>query len=214
MQRTGPSRRRHVSTVADESDDLALVERVRAGDPAAWTELLDRHSGRIYNLCLRMVGKREFAADLAQDAMVKIIEGLDSYDGRARLSTWIHRVTTNVVISKLRAEKHRRHASIEASRSPDSEHSPASIRQTLEDREPGPASSVEIRQQRHRLSEALLRLTPDQRAIIVLRDAQGLDYEQIGEVLGIAVGTVKSRLFRARGALREAVEAQDQHEGA
>lgn len=206
MPRTGPQRRRHVTTVAEESDDLALVDRIRAGEREAWGELLDRHADRVFNLCLRMVGNREFASDLAQDAMVKIIEGLGTYDGRARLSTWIHRVTMNVVISKLRAEKHRRHASLEAPRGSDTEHNPSSMRDRLETSEPSPGSNVEIDQQRRRVSAALLKISPDQRAIIVLRDAQGLDYEQIGDVLGIAVGTVKSRLFRARAALRQAIE--------
>jgi len=207
MPRTGPQRRRHVSTVAEESDDLALVERIRAGEKDAWNDLLDRHASRIFNLCLRMVGSREFATDLAQDAMVKIIEGIGTYDGRARLSTWIHRVTMNVVISKLRAEKHRRHASLEAARGSDAEHRPITMRDALEAGEPGPEASVEIEQQRRRVFDALLEIAPDQRAIIVLRDAQGLDYEQIADVLGIAVGTVKSRLFRARAALRQAIES-------
>jgi RNA polymerase sigma-70 factor, ECF subfamily len=211
MPKTGPKRRRHVSTVAEESDDLALVERIKAGEKGAWDDLLARHADRIFNLCLRMVGSREFASDLAQDAMVKIIEGIGSYDGRARLSTWIHRVTTNVVISKLRAEKHRRHASLEAERPTNNEHTPSTLRQTLTSREPGPGSNVEVQQQRRRVSAALLKLGPDQRAIIVLRDSQGLDYEQIGEVLGIGIGTVKSRLFRARAALRVAIESEPEH---
>jgi RNA polymerase sigma-70 factor (ECF subfamily) len=211
MPKTGPKRRRHVSTVAEESDDLALVERIKAGEKAAWDELLARHADRMFNLCLRMVGSREFAADLAQDAMVKVIEGIGTYDGRARLSTWIHRVTTNVVISKLRAEKHRRHASLEAGPSGNHEQAPSSLRQSLTTREPAPESNVEVQQQRRRVTAALLKLSPDQRAIIVLRDSQGLDYEQIGDVLGIGVGTVKSRLFRARAALRDAIENEPEH---
>ncbi|MBL9032766.1 MAG: sigma-70 family RNA polymerase sigma factor [Phycisphaerae bacterium] len=174
----------------------------RPGTAAAWAELLARYQDRLFGVCFRMVGDREKAADLTQDAMVKIIEGLDSYDGRAKLSTWMIRVTMNVCLSRLRSDRLRRHASLEAmaegrreDRFPD-----------LGAREQSGPAGVERNEARRIVAEALLRIAPDQRAILVLRDSRGLDYDQIAEVLEVPVGTVKSRLFRARTALREAIE--------
>jgi RNA polymerase sigma-70 factor, ECF subfamily len=165
-----------------------------------------------------MVGDREQAADLTQDAMVRIIEGIKTYDGRAKLSTWMIRVTMNVCLSKLRSEKLRRHASLDAgleagsggsSWGGDRGRGGRGSAERVPDqqvREPGAELSVEREETRRLVAAALLRILPEQRAILVLRDSKGLEYEQIAEVLDVPVGTVKSRLFRARSALREALE--------
>lgn len=190
---------------ADDARELELVARIRRGDPDAWAELLEGYQDRLHAVCFRMVHHRELAADLTQDAMVKIIQGLESYDGRSKLSTWMIRVTMNVCLSKLRSEKLRRHASIDGMRErPGGDRFGEPFEQS---REPSAASGVEEKDRQQRLAEALGRLSPEQRAILILRDARGLDYEQIAEVMDLALGTVKSRLFRARAALREAIEA-------
>lgn len=188
----------------DDREELALVERIRSGDHDAWSELLGPYQDRLFAVCVRMVGDRELAADLAQESMVRVIQRLDTFRGGSKLSTWIIRVTMNVCLSKLRSEKLRRHASL----TPTSRAGEDNVRDswTPEAREPGGVSRVELDEQRQRLSEALLGISADQRAILILRDNRGLDYEQIAEVLGVAVGTVKSRLFRARNALRNAME--------
>ncbi|MCB9845908.1 MAG: sigma-70 family RNA polymerase sigma factor [Phycisphaeraceae bacterium] len=188
----------------DDARDLALVKAIRDGDTSAWTTLLKRYQDRLFTVCLRMVRDRELALDLTQDAFVKIIQGLDSYDGRAKLSTWFIRITMNVCLSRLRAERLRRHASLELMSDPN--RSDGVSRGFPQNREPVPGSNVEDNERRWLVSEALSRLSPDQRAILVLRDSRGLDYDQIAEVLDVPVGTVKSRLFRARVALRETIE--------
>lgn len=168
-----------------------------------------------------MVGDRDMAADLTQDSMVRIIEGLNTYDGRSKLSTWMIRVTMNVCLSKMRSEKLRRHASLDAA--PESGGGGGRGRETrsaadrvadFQEREQTPVSSVQRDELRRMVAAALLRVAPEQRAILVLRDSRDLDYEQIAEVLGVPVGTVKSRLFRAREALREALESMDRTAGA
>lgn len=194
--------------------ELALVAAIRRGDQSAWADLLTRYQDRLYSLCLRMVGNRDMAQDLAQDSMVKVIEGLATYDGRAALSTWIYRVTMNVCLSKLRSEKYRRHASLDAeSSSGDEPHRPHGTYRsynTGEDlsnpKEPEALRRVQAQEERSGVASALLRIPADQRALLLLRDARGLEYEQIAEVLGVPVGTVKSRLFRARAALRDKLE--------
>ncbi len=201
----------------DEGDrlDRALVARIRAdgiGSRAAWGDLLTRYQDRLFAVCFRMVNNRDTAADLAQDAFVKVLQGLDTWDGRSKLSTWIIRVTMNVCLSHLRAAKLRKHAALDEGFSPSlvrgmdgGQRKPVQS-SAYADREPGPEEGVQSQDQRRRVLSALASLDPDERAIIVLRDLQGLDYDQIAATLEVAVGTVKSRLFRARLALRELLE--------
>lgn len=201
----------------DDGDalDRALIDRIRAEGLAsrdAWGELVTRYQDRLFAVCLRMVGDRETAADLTQDAFVKVLQGLDSFDARSRLSTWLIRVTMNVCLSHLRAAKLRAHASLDAPIAPSllrgAQGTPQSGSSRAQEREPAAESRVERSEARRHLSAALSGLDPEQRAIIVLRDVQGLDYDQIGAALGLNLGTVKSRLFRARLALRHALEAR------
>jgi RNA polymerase sigma-70 factor, ECF subfamily len=227
--------------------ELALVRRIQGGGDgvqAAWAELLTPYQDRLFGVCVKMLGNRDMAADVTQDAMVKIIEGLGSFDGRSKLSTWMIRVTMNVCLSKLRSEKLRRHISLDALNTYAADSPPtrggsggggggAGGGGYYEDRprgtsgkagsaphgrkeetaprnqEPEGQVRIEREENRRRVTAGLLRVSPEQRAILVLRDARGLDYEQIAEVLDVPVGTVKSRLFRARAALREAIEALD-----
>jgi RNA polymerase sigma-70 factor (ECF subfamily) len=210
-----PSLETDPGAIADR-EDRAIVARIRAagiGDRSAWAELLTRYQDRLFGVCVRMVHDRETAADLTQDAFVKILQGLDSWDGRSRLSTWMIRVTMNVCLSHLRAAKLRRHASLEGEiaasliRGAGDNKSPITGGPLFASgREPQPGESVQHTEQRRQLLAGLAALDPDQRAIIVLRDVQGLDYDQIGAALGLPVGTVKSRLFRARLALRQLLD--------
>ena len=152
-----------------------------------------------------MVHDRDLATDLTQDAFVKVIQGFSSYDGRSKLSTWMIRVTMNVCLSKLRSEKLRRHASLDrpAQGDPDGGAWGDTFSDLSEQSVPG---SVEAHEDRERVLQALASLDPDQRAVLILSDCRGQSYEDIASTLSVAVGTVKSRLFRARAALREAVE--------
>lgn len=200
-----------------DAQELALVKAIQSGRTQAWSDLLRRYQDRLFGVCFRMVGDRDMAADLTQDSMVRIIEGLGTYDGRSKLSTWMIRVTMNVCLSKMRSEKLRRHASLDAplegpTRGRESRGAAERLADNQE-REQSPVSSVQRDELRRMVAAALLRVAPEQRAILVLRDSRDLDYEQIAEVLGVPVGTVKSRLFRAREALREALEAMDRPAG-
>lgn len=191
-------------------EDLDLVAAVRRQDPEAWRELLSKYEARLFNVCLRMVRSRDLAEDMAQESMVKIIQGLGSYDGRSKLSTWMIRVTMNVCLSKLRSEKVRRHLSLEgvAERSGRGG-GPGGVESLgiSQEREPGTASRVQHAEEQARVLAALDLLEPDQKAILVLRDLRGLDYEQIAQALDLALGTVKSRISRAREALYRILEA-------
>ena len=213
----------------DDAREVLLLKQIRSAGPAerqAWGELVNRYQDRLFAVCFRMVGDREAAADLTQDTFVKIIQGLETYDGRAKLSTWMIRVAMNVCLSYLRSQKLRKHASLDAMggglaaslvRGGDSGEE---VRMVYGGQRPGvahrgvtsamreqtPVSDVEHGALRRIVAKALAGLEADQRAILVLRDVQGLEYDQIAAALEVPGGTVKSRLFRARLALREAIE--------
>jgi RNA polymerase sigma-70 factor (ECF subfamily) len=184
--------------------EMQLIRAHEEGDPEALGTLLRAYQGRIYSICYRMVPRPDDARDLTQDALMRIMEGLSSYDGRAAFSTWAIRVAMNCCLSHLRREKVRRHGSLDEPVGPAGEprHSRLAAGELS-----GP-DRVEREEMGQALVRALGSLDPAMRAALVLRDLQGLDYQQVGAVLGVAVGTVKSRLFRARTALREAVERQ------
>lgn len=187
----------------DDADDISLVAAIRKGDNSAWNRLLTRYQHRLFTVCFRMVHDRELAADLTQDSFVKIIQGFSGFDGRAKLSTWMIRITMNTCLSALRSEKLRRHAPLDVM--------PGASGMAPGTRpgaawEPSAAENVELSEQKRRLLAALTQLDDQQRAMLTLRDGRGLDYDQIAEVMDVPVGTVKSRLFRARAALREAIE--------
>ncbi|HRQ73677.1 MAG TPA: sigma-70 family RNA polymerase sigma factor [Phycisphaerales bacterium] len=206
MPRTDPTPAIPADARPDEdAADRALVRAILAGRGDAWNDLVRRYQDRVFSLCLRMVNNdRDLAADLSQDAFLRIIRGLGSFDDRARLSTWVYRVTINSCLSRLRQEKLRRHPSLDSPQSTNDVLPASSRRQT---REPPPGSRVQTVDERERLLGALGVLSDEHRAILILRDSRGLEYEQIAETLDIPVGTVRSRLFRARAALRNELES-------
>ena len=192
--------------------DALLVERARTGDREALGALLTGHEQMIFAVCLRTLGNRESARDMTQDAMVKAISALDSFDGRSRFSTWLTRIAINACLSHLRKQRLRKHASLDApiGGAGDSGGRAGSagqrIGQTLPSGEPEPGSRIEADETLDCLDRAMARMDPEQRVLLSLRDVRGLDYSRIADALGVPVGTVKSRLFRARAALREAME--------
>ncbi len=203
------------------ASDEQLVETIKRegmgtpGGKHAWSELIVRYQDKVFGLCIRVLGDRDWAADLAQDALVKVIQGIEQYDGRSKVGTWIYRVTMNACLSHLRSQRLRKHTSLDTEVAHgqfgpglgETSHGTtlgAALDQT---RELAGLTGVESIERRGLVAEALRRLPLEQRSILVLRDVQGLEYEQIAEVLEVAVGTVKSRLFRARVALRESFES-------
>lgn len=189
-------------------DDDALIEQVRLGDRAALGQLLIRHEKRLYNTAFRMVSNRDDAAEVTQEAMLKIIQNIDGFKSQAQITTWMTRIVMNLSISRLRRRKLRDHVSLDAARpTADGDDQANALRRVLEDtQEPGPDSGVQQREMIGHLHSAIERLDDDFRAVLVLRDLRELDYQQIAEVLEVKVGTVKSRLFRARLALRQEMQ--------
>jgi len=179
--------------VAEDRSDEDLIQRYLRGDANAFSVLVRRHERRVYNLCYRMLGREEDAHDAAQDAFLTALRKLSSFRGEARFTTWMHRVTVNACYDVLRRK--RREPMLEPARDED------------EPEPPGPASpdhadsavaAVDVQR-------ALVEVPQEFRAVLVLHDVQDMAYEDIAEVLGIPVGTVKSRLHRGRVALAHAL---------
>jgi len=185
-----------------------LVDRARAGDRQAMGELLANHHNRLYNVALRMVNHQDDALELTQDAMLKIVEHLQSYDGRAQLSTWMIRITMNLSISHLRKRKLRKTASLDATVTGSLSGGDGEVSTPLSDRietknELSAQQCVQESEMLAALHDAMGRLDEEFRSVLVLRDVNEMDYREIADILEVPVGTVKSRLFRARLALRE-----------
>ena len=178
--------------------DRELVARAGAGDQEAFEQLVRDNQNRVYSLAVRLVGDREEAADLAQEAFLKAWQGLAAFQGESSFATWIYRLTTNVCIDYLRRKKRRQE--VEPAVSLDDEDSgwaePADAGQD-------PQRKLEEAERSRALSRGLERLPEHQRQVLVMRELSGLSYQEIGAATGLDLGTVKSRIARARLALRK-----------
>jgi RNA polymerase sigma-70 factor (ECF subfamily) len=204
-QRAGGDPKGSAEAILTPDDERELLAAHKAGDGQAIATLLRSYQRRVYSICYRMLRNPEEAADVTQDTLVRVIERIGDFDGRSQLSTWVIRIAINNCLTHLRRERVRRHGSLDAA----SDASGTPLGDLLAaSRELSPPDHVQQEDRRRLLLRALHRLEVDERAMVVLRDLQGLEYQQISEVLEVPIGTVKSRLFRARAALRIAAEAE------
>lgn len=183
--------------MTSDRDDASLVEACRAGRTEAYGELVARHQDRLYPMVLRLVGSREDALDVLQDAFTRGFEKLDQYRGGSSFYTWIYRIAVNQAVSRLRRGRLRRTLRLLDLRGGRPIHDPP-------DESPSsvPSHAAERAEREAMVEAALAALEPDHRAVVILKDFEGRRYEEIGELLGIPVGTVRSRLHRARRQLR------------
>lgn len=175
-----------------------LVDRARAGDQSAFEQLVVEHQNKVYSLAFRMVNHREEAADLAQESFLKAWQALPTFQGESSFGTWIYRLTTNLCIDYIRRQKRRQEIQPVASLDdPDSGlGEPADWKQD-------PQHHVERKELRRALNRALQELPDHQRQILVMRELSGLSYQEIVQALDLDLGTVKSRIARARKNLQK-----------
>jgi len=168
-------------------------------------ELLEKHSALVYNLALRLTGNRSDAEDLAQDAMLRALRALPGFRGDSLVSTWLYRITVNSWKNRVRSEKRRafwRTVTLGLITGEDGD-GPA---RELPDSQPPVDAGLETEERSTAVQKALMELAADDRAIVVLRDVEDRSYGEIGTVLGLREGTVKSRLSRARAKLKTLLE--------
>lgn len=192
---------RPVASPAGGAADAELLARSRGGDVRAFGALAALYQDRLYNACWRMCGSRTDAEDFAQEALLRAFRSIDRFDGRSQFYTWLFRIAVNLIISARRRPAIARGVSFDGAAKLDDGRRASPDGRSAES--PSPDYDVEVREEHARVLAALQELDADQRAAVVMRDIEGMDYPQIAAALGVPAGTVKSRLHRARLALRE-----------
>ncbi len=183
-------------------NESELVRRLKAGDAAAFAELLDRYGAKIFNLVYRFVNPREEAEDVAQEVFVEVWRSIGGFRGDARLSTWLYRVATNVCLEHNR----RNHPETVSLEDADESATEVGAEPLCQPPAPTPDEWLEKAELKDRVDAALDALPPAQRQVVVLHELQGLTYPEVAQVLNVPVGTVKSRLHHAFNKLRELLE--------
>ncbi|MCC6740726.1 MAG: sigma-70 family RNA polymerase sigma factor [Planctomycetia bacterium] len=189
---------------AAPTGDAALVERAQRGDGDAYGQLVVKYQDLVYNAVYRMVGSETDASDIAQEAFVKGWKALGSFEGRAQFGTWIYRIAINCCISDRRGLKRRKATSLNSSAGGGEDEGGMDVA----DDAPEPAERLVENENVRLVQEAIGELEHEFRTMIVLRDMEGRPYEEIAEVLDVPVGTVRSRLHRARQALKDRLKGK------
>jgi len=190
---------RRLITMTQRTDDATLVRLCRTGRPEVFGELVERHQDRLHAALTRFLGDTEEARDLLQDAFLNAYRKLDQFQGESSFSTWVYRIAMNLALSRRRKRKRLfGWWDREGSAPPD----PSDLSATSD-----PTANLERAELEALVQRALSQLPPEARAVIILRDLEGLSYEEIAEILGVPIGTVRSRLHRARGELRLRLQA-------
>lgn len=182
------------------NEEQRLIRAAQAGDLDSFNQIVRLYETRIYNLCYRMLGDADAAADATQDTFISAFRHLSNFRGGA-LKSWLLRIATNTCYDVLRTRKRR--PSVSLDKEPDDEGNRLDL--------PDPGASLDELMLQQELSAAIQRglaeLPEDQRIVIILSDIQGLAYEEIAHITGVQLGTVKSRLSRARAKLRDILRA-------
>ncbi len=185
------------------ADDHRLLAACRQGDLDAFGQLVRRHQDRLYNTVLRLVNNPEDAQDVVQEAFLNAYQALDGFKGHSEFFTWLYRIAYNSAISLKR--KQRVTLSLSAGT-----HGAAPPEPLDESEQARPGQGLERRDEERRVQAALDRLSPEHRVVLILKDLEGQKYETMAEILRVPIGTIRSRLHRARAELRSILEQQEE----
>ncbi|MFC1738863.1 RNA polymerase sigma factor [Planctomycetota bacterium] len=189
-------------------DDRILVEQCRQGNSTAAEHLIIKYQNRIYNVILKICRNSDDAAELTQDTFVKIIQNIDKFEGRSSFYTWAFRIAVNLTLNYCKKSVNPRLRSIDAEYYENPKYTKQTLKALLKDETlPDPAVVAANKELAGIIINAVWKLDDAHRAVVVLRDIEGMNYKQIAQILEINLGTVKSRLSRARSDLRKILEA-------
>jgi RNA polymerase sigma factor, sigma-70 family len=187
--------------MADHTEVSKLVKMAQQGDSIAFSRLIENHERFVYNVVYRILSNHEDAKDVSQEVFLKAYRYLGRFDGRASFSTWLYRIAVNTSIDELRKRKSNETISIGRERYCDT----GVIKKEYPDNSVGVEESIIARESMAEIKQVMENLNNDHRVIITLRDLEGLSYAEISEITEISLGTVKSRLARARKALKDLI---------
>ena len=189
-------------------EEQTLVHRCRKGDGEAFARLMRLYEKRIFNYTYRMLGSKEEAEDLTQDIFVAAFRGMPRFRGEARFSTWLYRIALNQTRNRIKYLSRRNFFARKARREMVGSNQRAEYLETVADSGPSPEQWIMAKDLASRVQACLEQLGHQAQQILVLRDVQGFSYEELSEMLSLNLGTVKSRLHRARTALQECLVGQ------
>jgi len=189
-------------------DDNVLVSRCRQGDPQALEHLIIKYQNRIYNVIFKMCANKDDAAELTQETFVKIIENIGGFRGKSSFYTWAFRIAVNLTLNYCKRSLKIGFKSLDSAAADENAgRAPAMLRDLLTDSSSAdPARIAQNKELYALVIKAIMKLDEAQRIVLVLRDIEGMNYAGIAEILDIELGTVKSRLSRARSNLKEIME--------
>jgi RNA polymerase sigma-70 factor (ECF subfamily) len=183
-----------------ESDDLRLLESLREGSEWAYEELLTRFQQPVYTLALRLLNNQSEACDVVQEVFLKVFRNVGNFRGQSTLKTWIYRITVNEAHNARRWFFRHRNREVDLDANPNETRN---WKEIIPDNSRSPFDVTFDREQHVMIEAALERINPVFRESVVLRDITDMSYEEIAAILGVSLGTVKSRILRGREALRE-----------
>jgi len=183
---------------ADDIDDLVLVDRARGGDPEAFRALFERYHRRAYSLAFGVVRHRDDALDVVQDAFIKAHRHIAKFEGTSSFYTWLYRIVMNLAIDHIRKSKRSRTVEFDdgiGHSESDSVGEESLLPRVLDE---NPGRSLVRKEMREHIGAALAELSENHRAVLVMRELEGLSYEEMAQTMGCSKGTIMSRLFHAR----------------
>ena len=188
----------------DHADDRRLIDECLKGRTAAYGELVRHYQDRLFNAVFRLLDHPEDAQDVVQEAFISAYQSLGSFKGDSLFFTWLYRIAMNAAISHRRKQK----VAVSLETGSKNELVIDPVDQSVQNQ---PGDRIEQKEDETRLTEALNRLSPEHKAVLILKDIEGQKYEEIADILAVPVGTVRSRLHRARLELRDLLEEDEEH---
>ena len=187
-----------------ETKENVLIEKSKKGDIVAFEKLIETYQTKVFNIAYNMLNNYDDANDVAQEVFIRVYKSIKNFKGESSFSTWLYRITTNVCLDEIRKRKNRNVVSIDE----DIPFDDGEVTRQIVDDSPTPDIIAEKKELREIVNDAIDKLSEEHKTVIVLRELQGLSYEEISNIINCPERTVKSRINRARGALKNILKSK------